>query len=81
MQLLTQLQLSSANAMYSHLTTATASHIKPTTASGTANDGFQPGTTASTTATAAHKRSTASTASTIREFRKGATASTTAIDC
>ena len=37
-----------------HLTTATASttasHIKPSIASATANDWFQPGTTASTTA-------------------------------
>ena len=68
-QLLVQLQLLStiANAKPYHLTTATASttatHIKPTIASATANDGFQPGTTAITTAIAAHMSS--ATASTI----------------
>ena len=68
--------------MSSHLTNATASttacHIKPTTASATANDGFQPGTTASTTATAAHKSSTTATLSAIGDLRPGTTASTTA---
>ena len=82
MQLLTQLQLLSAtaNAMSSHLTTATATacHIKPTTASATANDGFQPGTTASTTA--ADKSTTTVTPCAIGDFRPGTTASTTAND-
>ena len=63
-QLLAQLQFLSAtaNAISSHLTTATAtaSHIKPTTASATANNRFQPGTTASTTGT--HKSSPTATA-------------------
>ena len=69
-QLLAQLQLLStiANAKPSHLTTATASttasHIKPTIASATANDGFQPGTIAITTAIAAHMSSATATAST-----------------
>ena len=68
--------------MPSRLTTATATacHIKPTAASATANDGFQPGTTAGTTSTAAHKSSTTAIASAIREFRPGTTASTTAND-
>ena len=55
LQLLTQLQLLSTTANAMSSSTATASHIKPTTASATANDWFQPGTTASTTATAALK--------------------------
>ena len=77
-QLLAQLQLLSAtaNAISSHLATATASCIKPTTASATANDGLQP----STTATAAHKSSTTATASANGDFRPGTTASTTAND-
>ena len=83
-QLLTQLQSLSptANAMSSHLTTATAnataSRIKPTTASATANDMFQPGTAASTTATAGHQSSATATANAIGDFRPGTTASTTA---
>lgn len=51
MQLLTQLQFVSATAtaVSFHLTPATASHIKPTTASANANIGCQPGATASAT--------------------------------
>ena len=70
--------------MSSQLTTATAhateSYIKPTTASATVNDEFQPGTAANTTATAAHKSSTIAAASAIRDFRPGKTASTAAND-
>ena len=86
-QLLTQLHFLSTilNAMSSHLTTptltATAFLIKPTTASVTADDRFQPGTTTSTTATAAHKSSTTATVSAYGDFRPGTTASTTANDC
>ena len=71
MQLLTQLQLltTTTNEMSSHLTTATASHIKPTTASATANDGFQPVRT-----TAADKSTTTVTPCAIGDFTRGTTA-------
>ena len=48
-----QLQMRCPPYLKTATATATASHVKPTTASATANDGFQPGTTASTTTIAA----------------------------